>query len=87
MGSDKTQLAINASLAWNELNELFISPKRSLKLLPGAGITADLFAIRTPHENNLQEILELVKIIAPTRLGQVKNGNEMALFKGFADAV
>jgi hypothetical protein len=86
-GSDKTQLAIDASLAWNELNELLISPKRSLKLLPGAGITADLFVIRTPHENNLQEILELVKIIAQIPKGQEKNGNELVLFKSFSNAV
>jgi hypothetical protein len=78
---------MSASLAWNELNELFISPKRSLKLLPGAGTTADLFVIRTPHENNLQEILEMVKIIAQISKGQGKNGNELALFKRFSDAV
>jgi hypothetical protein len=87
VGSDKTQLAISASLAWNELNELFISPKRSLKLLPGAGTTADLFVIRTPHENNLQEILEMVKIIAQISKGQGKNGNELALFKRFSNPV
>jgi hypothetical protein len=87
MGSDKTQFAMSASLAWNELNELFISPKRSLKLLPGAGTTADLFVIRTPHENKLQEILEMVKIIAQIRKGQGKNGNELALFKSFSNAV
>jgi hypothetical protein len=56
-------------------------------LLPGAGKTADLFVIRTPHENNLQELLELVKIIAQTPKGQGKNGNELALFKRFPDAV
>jgi hypothetical protein len=87
MGSDKTQLAMSASLAWNELNELFISPRRSLKLLPGIGTTADLFVIKTPHENNLQEILELVKIIAQIRWGQGKNGNELVLFKRFSNAV
>jgi hypothetical protein len=87
VGSDKTQLAINASLAWNELNELFISPKRSLKLLPDDGTTADLFVIRTPHENNLQEILQMVKIIAQIPKGQGKNGNELVLFKRFSDAV
>jgi hypothetical protein len=41
----------------------------------------------TPRENYLQEILELVKIIAHSRMGQVKNGNEMALFKSFANTV
>jgi hypothetical protein len=87
MGSDKTQLAMSASLAWNELNELFISPRRSLKLLPGIGTTADLFVIKTPHENNLQEILELVKIIAQIRWGQGKNGNELVLFERFSNAV
>jgi hypothetical protein len=81
------QLAIRASLAWNELKELFISPKRSLKLLPETGKTADAFVIRTPHENNLQEILGMVKIIAQTRRGQGKNSNEMGLFKCFADAI
>jgi hypothetical protein len=43
-----TQFAIKASLAWNELKELLISPKRSLKLLPGNGITADFFVIHDP---------------------------------------
>jgi hypothetical protein len=41
----------------------------------------------TPYENNLQEILELVKIIAQTRWGQEKNGNEIPLFKGFPDSI
>jgi hypothetical protein len=41
----------------------------------------------TLREKYLQEILELVKIIAQTRLGQEKNGNEITLFKGFADSV
>jgi hypothetical protein len=41
----------------------------------------------TPHEKYLQEILELVKIIAQTRLGQEKNGNEIPLFKGFSDSI
>jgi hypothetical protein len=87
IGSDKTQLAIRASLAWKELNEFLISPKRSLNLLPGDGTTADLFVIRTSHENNLQEILDMVKIIAQIHKGQGKNGNELALFKRFSDAV
>jgi hypothetical protein len=56
-------------------------------LLPGAGTTADLFVIRTPHENNLQEILEMVKIIAQISKGQGKNGNELALFKRFSNPV
>jgi len=41
----------------------------------------------TPRENNLQEILELVKIIAQTSMGQEKNGNELRLFKSFSDSV
>jgi hypothetical protein len=56
-------------------------------LLPDDGTTADLFVIRTPHENNLQEILQMVKIIAQIPKGQGKNGNELVLFKRFSDAV
>jgi hypothetical protein len=56
-------------------------------LLPGDGTTADLFVIGTSHENNLQEILDMVKIIAQIHKGQGKNGNELALFKRFSDAV
>jgi hypothetical protein len=78
------QFAINASLAWKELKELFISPKRSLKLLPETAKTADTFVIGTPRENNLQEILDMVKIIAQTRMGQEKNGNEFELFKSLS---
>jgi aspartate carbamoyltransferase catalytic subunit len=56
-------------------------------LLPGAGITADSLVIRTPYENYLQEILDMVKIIANTGVGQEKNGNETPLFKCFADPI
>jgi hypothetical protein len=43
--------------------------------------------MRTPRENNLQEILDMVKIIAQTRMGQEKNGNELELFKSFSYSV
>jgi hypothetical protein len=47
--------------------------------LPTAGITIDPNVIRAPHENKLQEILDMVKIIAQLGLGQGKNGNETPL--------
>jgi hypothetical protein len=52
--------------------------------LPETAKTAGAFIIRTPRENNLQEILDMVKIIAQTRMGQEKNGNEFELFKSLS---